>query len=44
MISNKKDFTFKVILLGDVKVGKSEIMRRYIDNYFDNYYYNTYCK
>ena len=36
--TNKIIFRFKIILLGDVAVGKTSIITRYIDNKFDNHY------
>ena len=40
----KSENEIKIVVLGDAKVGKTVLLKRYISNYFDSYYYNTYCK
>ena len=41
MSNNKWDHSFKILLLGDLKVGKSSIMRRFINDIFNNSYETT---
>ncbi len=44
-MQNKKfDYNFKILLLGDNRVGKTCLSKRYVENYFTDYYYNTYGK
>jgi small GTP-binding protein len=40
-ISNNKNYTFKIILLGDSGVGKTSILKKYIENKFTNEYQCT---
>ena len=39
----KKEVLIKLIIVGDRKVGKTNLIKRFIDNKFDTYYYNTRC-
>ena len=44
-MQNKKfDYAFKILLLGDSRVGKTCLSKRYVENFFSDYYYNTYGK
>ena len=38
---NKKNYNFKILLLGDTSVGKSSILNRYVDNIYDDNYVST---
>ena len=38
------DYIFKILLLGDSRVGKTCLSKRFLDNYFQDYYYATYGK
>ena len=38
------DYIFKILLLGDSRVGKTCLSKRFLDNYFTDYYYTTYGK
>ncbi len=40
----KKESIIKLILVGDKKVGKTNLIKRFINNTFSSYYYNTRCK
>ena len=40
----EKETLIKIIVLGDKKVGKTNIIRRFNFNTFDKYYYSTNCK
>jgi small GTP-binding protein len=35
------DYLYKIIIIGDLKVGKTSLIRQYIDNKFDKYYTRT---
>ena len=38
------DYIFKILLLGDSRVGKTCLSKRFLDNYFTDYYSTTYGK
>ena len=38
---SKKEFLYKILLLGDTQVGKSSFLMRYIDNTFQESYLST---
>ena len=40
----KYDYTFKILLLGDSRVGKTCLSKRYVEKSFIDYYYYTYGK
>ena len=40
---NKYDYLFNVVFVGDAGVGKTQIVRRYVNNCFDEVYKNTLC-
>jgi GTPase SAR1 family protein len=40
-MEEKKEFLFKVLLIGDVGTGKTSIMKRYVHQYFSTIYKTT---
>jgi GTPase SAR1 family protein len=44
MQKKKYDYEFRILLLGDSRVGKTSLSKSFMDNYFTDYYYNTYGK
>jgi GTPase SAR1 family protein len=40
-MEEKKEFLFKVLLIGDVGTGKTSIMKRYVHQYFSTIYKAT---